>query len=282
MKTVLHILTAVVIITLFNSNPVQSQIDFADGVYVRKTNGEREPIAYPHIIESDVMWSKKVWRIIDLREKMNHKLYYPEYPVKDRYSLIDLLLKHIESDQISAYDANANEFDEFVEPITYEEIKLNLGAIDDTIDIPDEYGNISQRVIKGEYNSSEVKQYMVKEEWFFDSERSVLDVRIIGLCPIRFYYRGVDVQKSKLFWVYFPEARKMLANNLVFNSKNDSRYLSFDDIFFKRFYSGYIYQESNTYNNRSIGQYALGIDALVEADRIQNNIRNFEHDLWEY
>jgi len=258
-----------------------------DGAYLRRHNQDRKPVPYQYVREADVMWSKKVWRIIDLHEKMNHILYYPERPMQDRFSLIDLMMKSIEANEITAYNPNASEFDEFAEPTTFEQIKITFGAVDEEIDVEDENGNVTKKKIKGAYNSSEVKQYMIKEEWFFDKQRSVLEVRIVGICPIRFYYKPDDinqetVQKAKLFWVYFPHARKVFANHLVFNVKNDAQYLTFDDIFFKRFFTSFIYQESNSYNNRAINQYALGLESLMESERIQDNIRNFESDLWEY
>ena len=39
--------------------------------------------------EADVMC--KVWRVIDLKEKMNHKLYYPLVPLTDRMCLYDVI-----------------------------------------------------------------------------------------------------------------------------------------------------------------------------------------------
>jgi gliding motility associated protien GldN len=128
---------------------------------------------------------------------------------------------------------------------------------------------------------------MVKEMWFFDRKRSVMDVRIIGICPIRVFFEQEDtnkenIQKKKLFWVKYPEARPFLAQKEVFNAFNDSEMRSFDEIFYKRFFSGFIVQESNVYNNRIVAAYALGVESLQESERIQNMIFQFEHDLWEY
>jgi len=91
-----------------------------------------------------------------------------------------------------------------------------------------------------------------------------------------------DIQKKKLFWVYYPEARTIFANHMAFNPHNDAEHWSFDDIFLKRYFASYVFQESNTYNNRLISQYALGVEALMESERIKENIFNFELDLWEY
>jgi gliding motility associated protien GldN len=123
--------------------------------------------------------------------------------------------------------------------------------------------------------------------WFFDRKRSVLDVRIIGICPIRVYYEAEDVdklniQKKKLFWVKYPEARPFLAQKEVFNTFNDNEMRSFDEIFYKRFFHGFVVQESNVYDNRIVADYAVGAESLAEAQRIENMIFQFEHDLWEY
>ena len=37
---------------------------------------------------------------------------------------------------------------------------------------------------KSQNNDKIISQYYVKEDWFFDKQRSVMDVRIIGICPV--------------------------------------------------------------------------------------------------
>ena len=46
-------------------------------------------------------------------------------------------------------------------------------------------------------------------------------------------------------------------------------------------FNSYIYKESNVYD-RKISDYAKGMDALLESERIKNDIFLYEHDLWEY
>ena len=81
-----------------------------------------------------------------------------------------------------------------------------------------------------------------------------MDVRIIGLCPIDDRYdedpeTGEFNGLKSLFWVYFPEVRKVLKDAEVFNHrKNDAARLTFDDIFHKRFFNSYIVKESNKYD----------------------------------
>jgi gliding motility associated protien GldN len=259
-----------------------------DLVYKKEHIFNKKPVEYPTVREADVMWSKVVWRIIDFREKMNQPLYYPTKMIGDRTNLIELLMTSVKDGGLTAYSAPLDDPNEFKEPITYEQILANFDAKDKMIAVANVATGLTDSVlIKGEVRTDEVLQLMVKEMWFFDRKRSVLDVRIIGLCPIRVFYEPEDVnkeniQKKKLFWVKYPEARKFLAQKEVFNSFNDTEFRSFDEVFYKRFFHGFIVQESNVYNNRIVADYALGVESLKEAERIENLIFQFEHDLWEY
>ncbi len=288
MKKILILFIAVTILSIHTQNttaqPESSGV--LNGVYEKIHVPNRIPVPFEYLREADVMWSKTIWRIVDLNEKINLPLYYPTEEVGERMSLIQLLMYGIESKQITAYNPSFTS-NEFKTTMTMAEVTERFGGGNDTIMVDDGTGTMVPEVIEGEVRPREVKQYIVKELWFFDKQRSVLDVRIIGICPIRHYYKPEDVDqeqviKVKLFWVYYPEIRPMLAKQEVFNPRNDAERKSYDDIFIKRMFSSYIIRESNVYNNRDIKQYTLGIESLLEAERIKNKIFNFEQDLWEY
>jgi len=295
MRRVTILLTGAVL--LFTSYSISAQDQkkeslVMDGVYTRETIPQRIPIPYPHIREADMLWTKRIWRIIDLREKMNHPLYYPTNRMQDRISLVQRLVDAIKYNEISAYDPIPD--DEFTTLLSYSQVIKNFGAEDQTKTQPNPItGRDTTITIKGDIAWSEVKEIMVKEEWFFDKQHSTMQVRIVGLCPIRQFYRTLqtgggeeatgELIKTKLFWIYFPEARKVLANTSVFNDFNDAQRITFDDLFFKRRFSSYIIQETNVYNNRQIKEYTFGgVPNMQESDRIKNDMFTFEHDLWEY
>jgi gliding motility associated protien GldN len=271
-------------LALFCSANVMSQTN-PTSVYSKNHIKNRKPIPYSNIRESDVMWSKLVWRIVDLREKMNLPMYYPTTPQDDRYSLIDLLMYGIENEGLTAYSTND---DEFKEPMTLDEIHTKFDAQADTMMQRNRLtGELEPVIIAGEMHTDDVKRYMVKEQWFFDKQTSTMQVRIIGICPIREYVKDGDtamdgVQMKQLFWVYFPEARPLLATHEVFNPFNDAARYSFDDLFMKRRFSSFITQISNVHNNRGISEYTVGINSMLEAEKIKNDIFEYEHDLWEY
>lgn len=133
------------------------------------------------------------------------------------------------------------------------------------------------------YMAEDIVQYRIKEDWFFDKERSVMDVRIVAICPV-VYLRDADGMITgfkELFWLYFPECRYVFQNFYVQNRHNDAQRMSFDDLFWKRMFQSYIIKESNIYE-REINSYKAGVDALLEAEKIKGEIVNFEHDLWSF
>jgi gliding motility associated protien GldN len=271
---------------LFVTNNQVAKAQIVDGAYSRADLVKRKPTALPYVREADVMWSKKVWRIIDLREKMNQPLYFPTKDVEGRFNLVNILIQGIKDGKLTAYDAKFD--DEFKIPMTFEQVKEAFGATTRTRKVrnPDT-GEMEDKPVTGEIRSEEVKQFMVKEEWYFDKQSSTMNVRIIGICPIQEFYRAEDTnqesaQRRQVFWIYFPEARNILAANEVFNPQNSSRNASFDDIFLKRKFDSYIVKEENIYNNRDISNYLSGKNAMLESKRIENSIFDYEQNLWEY
>jgi gliding motility associated protien GldN len=244
---------------------------------------DKTPIVYPYVREADVMWSKRIWRVIDLREKMNQPFYYPEIPHNNWRNFMQVIMDALKEGSITAYDASLPT-DEFTVPLTYQEIMSTLERTD-TVQLQRPYPPYEwyDTVINQEFNSTDVKQFRIKEDWFFDKQRSVLDVRMLGICPVvdDFDEKGNLRGTKPLFWIYFPEARMVFAKAEVFNWANDAERRTYDDVFWKRLFSSYIYKEANVYD-RKIAEYATGMDALLEAERIKQELLEFELDLWEY
>lgn len=283
MKKLIVCLGVVSFIFLLAGKTTTAQI--INGAYRPADISEKRPMPLPSVREADVFWSKKIWRIIDLREKMNLTLYYPTEEVDNRQNLIALLLDGIERKLITPFDARFD--DDFKVPMTYEQVKESFGAETTTEEVIDfDTGERKEVAIEGDIRPGEIKQYMIKEEWYFDKQASSLNVRIIGICPIREFVREDDasgqVQRQKVFWVYYPEIRDLLAKKEVLNPYNMATSMSYDELFLKRFFNSYIVKESNVYNNRNISAYLSGKEAMLESKRIQREIFNFEQDLWEY
>jgi gliding motility associated protien GldN len=200
-----------------------------------------------------------------------------------------LILWGIDNEGIRAFSTDDPK-NEFTIPLDRLKIDDVFGAGTETIKKPDlNTGLMVDTIIKNDRKTDEVKQILVKEKWFFDKNHSVMNVRIVGLCPIRVYNRLDDqglptdfILKRLTCWVYFPEIRPLLSRHEMFNNNNDAQRISFDDYFMQRRFNSYIFAESNVYENRQISSYALGLDALLEADKVKEYLFNMEHDLWEY
>lgn len=262
-----------------------SQSTVLNDPLVYETMATKRVVPYTHLRQADVMWSKRVWRIIDLREKINHPLYFPLEPTHNRASLFDLIKCSLESGSITAYNPGPLlDDDEFRVPHTPAEVQEILMSYEVVMTPRLDDDGMDSAVIENPLESSEIKQYMLKEDWFFDRQRSVLDVRIIGIAPMKEIIGDEDGEVrgyAPVFWLYFPECRYVFQNAVVFNRQNSTHTMSFDDLFHKRYFSSYIIKESNVYDRKINEEYA-GIDALLDADRVKNEIFLVEHDLWHF
>lgn len=251
-----------------------------DGYY-QSTNILSAKVApYASLRESDVMFSKRVWREIDLRDKMNMIFASP------KARLITILTDAIEAGELTAYDASSTKDD-----VNGDEFTVVLSPVEamskfaDSVLVPifDNNGNQTGTVIKpGDFNPDSIVKFRIKEDWIFDKQRSVFEPRIIGIAPmIRISAAGQSFDEQPAFWIYFPEVRHLLVTKAVVNRGNDATGLSYDDVFMKRIFASYIVKESNPEDLR-IKDYAIGIDKLYESERVKKDLMDFEHDLWSY
>ncbi|MEO8796065.1 MAG: gliding motility protein GldN [Daejeonella sp.] len=251
-----------------------------DGYYKKTNILSAKVTPYANLRESDVMFSKRVWREIDLRDKMNQIFASP----KGR--LIDMLTEAVMAGELTAYDAtstkddvNGDEFSTILKP------EEAMAKFADSVLVPifDNEGNQTGTEVKpGEFNPDSIVKFRIKEDWIFDKQRSVFEPRIIGIAPmIKIKAAGQSFDDQPAFWIYFPEARQLLVTKEVVNRRNDATGLSYDDVFMKRLFASYIVKESNPEDLR-IKDYAQGIDKLMESERVKKELMDREHDLWSY
>ncbi len=257
-----------------------------DGFYVKSSDAYpdgKKPFEYPYVREADIIWSCRIWRVIDFKEKLNQVFYYPIVPDQGRKNLTTILDEALTEGRIRAF-----EDDMFTTEITnWTEYKSKFGTsrVETLIEYDmDGMETTRDTTIFVPANFESAEKLRIKEEWFLDKNRTVEDVRIIGFSLVASYEKSEgDIQTLALGWIRYndPEVRLLLANSEVYNPQNDRARRSYDDIFQKRIFDSYIIRETNTFN-RSINDYVQGADALAESERIKEYLFNMEEDMWEY
>ncbi|WMX15596.1 MULTISPECIES: gliding motility protein GldN [unclassified Aureispira] len=247
-----------------------------DGFYDRYLHKEKQVLPYDYIHEKDVFWEKRVWRLIDTREKRNHIFRNEQAP------FINILIEAGKSGDITLYHHSFGS--EFSTPMTQAEAETIGVSIDTTIIFRPEDFTEETVIVRNELNWEDITKYRIKEVYFFDEETSSMDVRILGIAPIidRRDDNGNYLNSGPMFWAYYPELRETLARTEAFNTENDAARMSWEDIFEARMFSGYITKESNVYDRRIKDYKNEPMAVLLESDKIKEGIFHFEHDLWTY
>jgi gliding motility associated protien GldN len=250
---------------------------------------DEEPLAYGYIDDRDVLWSKTVWELIDLKERINFPYYYPTDTMNlgtDRRSLFDVLLRDIKKGKIKEIYSDGY----FLNKITQDEILDKLVLID-TSDAGytqmNENGYVDPEFITPySITSNEIEQYRIKGTWYFNKRLGEMKYRLLAICPLAFDLRSrIKLNQEELvelFWVWFPDARKSLNKSKVFNSKNSSQPITYDAMLNARRFNSIIYKEENIFEDRQVKDYIFedALRQLLESERIKGIIRDFEQDMW--
>lgn len=252
-----------------------------------------EPLPYGYTDKRDILWSKTTWEIIDLDERVNFPLYYPidtNNIGNDRRSLYDVLVKNIRNGKIDNVYADSY----FTEKRTLRDISASL-VYKDTTDLGVEQynaeGTVDPQYIRSfSLDAGDVQEWHIRGLWYLDKRQGELKYRLLGVCPVANEARskafpddGVDA-KVELFWVWFPGAREVLNRAMAFNQENTSQPVSFDHLLNSRRFSAIIYKEDNVQGDRDVKDYINdnALMQLLESERIKEQIRNLEIDLWNY
>lgn len=254
----------------------EEESGYLDDIVTRSLVKEQRILDYQPIREADIVWDKRIWRVIDVREKMNLPFIYPVR------SFFSILIQAAENGDIKIFKE-----DDFKKFVTGEELDKKLHRIDTVVVLDPETYVESVQIRKSDIDFNDIKSFRIKELWFFDKQTSTLKCRILGLAPIKDEYDDAGNLKYSLplFWVYYPETRRLLAREKVFNDQNDAAPATWADVMDERFFSSYIIKESNVQDTRLTDIFKGendGVKILLESEKIKNEILNKEHDLWSY
>ena len=223
------------------------------------------------------MWSRSIYRFLDLKKEANAPLYYPVMPENGRKNLFSMIFRLLIEDKIDAYeyldgreiftDEYKIDFMEFLNRFdVYHELNDNKIIVED-VDIP----------------SNEVQGYFVKEAYYFDPITSDHRVKTVAICPVLLRQGDYDAATIRypLFWISYSDiAPYALSMPVMASSVNNSMTGTVADYFRKRSYDGEIYKAANP-RNLAISQYAATPEEVnIEQQKIEAQLRNFEKGLW--
>ena len=252
------------------------------------------PLDYGYVDDRDILWSKTVWEIIDLDERVNFPMYYPVDTVdigSDRRSLYDVLMRNIKSGKLE--DVYVDSY--FTEKRKYSDLTATLQK-GDTTDLGYEQLNAGEE-LSPEYvnrralDAADIVEYRIKGIWYFDKRMGELKYRLLGIAPVAPDVNFIEDESMapedalvELFWVWYPSARQILHDAKVFNARNSAMPISFDMLLNARRFNAVIYKEDNVHGDREIRDYIAdnALFQLLESKRIKETIRDREQDMWAY
>jgi gliding motility associated protien GldN len=246
---------------------------------------ERTPLPYEDLRWDDALFAEKVWRELDLREKMNQVFRYEAQDDNGSQIFVNMLLKAVNTGEVTAFSD-----DRFTTPMELKDlVQLTAGQIDTSLiyDVNKPDLVVGRKVTRASFDPKSVVKIRLKEEWIFDREASRMFCRILGIAPLKTEYlpNGQERGSSVMFWVYYPDLRPLLAKYEVYNSKNMGMgRMTWEELFESRMFSSYIVKSTfdNPSNKNIRGYIKDPILALLEGDNIREKIFNYEQDLWSY
>jgi gliding motility associated protien GldN len=252
-----------------------------DGAYDRTPHVMRT-LNWQPLREADILWKKRVWREIDVREKQNLAFRYPGDDQTGGGFFIEIVMDAIKKGKIKAYSVYD---DRFTTALSKEQIIDMLVGKPDTTPVENPLtGLIEYKITRRDFNPDVVSKYRVKEDWMFDRNLGRMVVRIIGIAPLVDKYNedGTYRGTAPLLWLYYPEARPVFAQYEVFNPENDVHRMTWDDYLEGRYWSGRIIQVSNWENLAFRNAGLTPLEALYESQHAAEEVYEKEHDMWVY
>lgn len=258
------------------SSPIASDSWLVGGAHSPNENLQTSaPLPHPNVREADILWEKRVWRVVDTREKINLPFRHPEK------GLFDVINQGLKSNHLTAYSP---EDDHFSTRITAESIESKLNSVDTAMIYDMDNEEYTPQVVINTFDPDRIKRWRIQEVWYFDNRHSNMQVRIIGIAPMvesQSEHENAPAFEIPLFWINYEEARPWLAQNSIVQFGNDHSQMSWEDLFAMRRFSSHIYKENDMLGRR-LQDYTSGEDLLIQGEKIEQKIQNFEQDVWSY
>lgn len=253
---------------------IQDTIPTSDGFYQANNMEDAVPFAYPEVNKKNIRFYKRVWRDIDLKDEKNAILAVPGN------SLIEVVMKAIEKGRLSLYSPDD---DSFKGRLSAQE---GMARFADSVLVPifDGEGNqIDSKMALNEFDPSRVTKFRVKEDIFFDKQRSRLETRIIGVAPLMNITTSAELAESvgatPAFWLYFPQLRYSLVQVDISDPDKGLYEMSMDDFFVQNKFASTIVRESSPGMLQNLKETESGGQQL-DGKKVEEKLDEYKKKLW--
>ncbi len=260
--------------TVLSEEIIQDTIPTTDGFYQVNSMEDAIPFAYPEVNKKNIRFYKRVWRDIDLKDEKNYILAVPGN------SLMEVIMKAIEKGKLSLYSPDD---DSFKGRMSAQE---GMSRFADSVLVPifDGEGNqIDSKMTLNEFDPARVTKFRIKEDIFYDKQRSRLETRIIGVAPLMNITTSAELAESvgstPAFWLYFPQLRYSLIQVDVSDPDKGLYDLTMDDFFVQNKFASAIIRESSPGMLQNVKQTELGTEQL-DGQKVEEKLEIYKRKLW--
>ncbi len=270
--------------------PVKKKAPKQDGFIYKETTEADTVVPYAKVSREDVVYTKRVWREIDLRDHGNEILASP------KVNLIGIIYDAVNNGELDLYPSNVEDWS--VDPLSSK--KSGASSTVDTAFLGVNPSTNEVNRANNEFFVASFTTIRIKEDWILDIKRGIFEPRIIGIAPVRIDVKTAvdnngnpvvdpttnqvraDTVKMVAGWINFEDLREILVKHKVSNNQNDNSGINFDDVFVRRLFYSNITKVSNALDNRFEDILFNPKDRLLESERYKKAMADFEQGLWEY
>lgn len=280
-------------------------LSYATLAQERSTTAASNPSNRP-IPESDIMFSKTVWRAIDLREKKNRPMF------SQNREITKVIIEAVKRGELQAYKN-----DSLTTPLTLQEFNQKLTIPDEggglteaekaaglTEEVDDGWGTPVKKApantnftpagapttppapITNEYFPKQLYQLELKEDVIFDKKRSRMyhDIKSISIIlPASLSAIGIEEEVGTFKFSDLVRVFRAHPDQAIwFNTLNDAQHKNLAEAFELWLFSSYIVKISNPADARLEDIYGGPKQGILAAQQVAEELIEFEYNLWSF
>jgi hypothetical protein len=254
--------------------------DFTVKDCLRNASRYTVSVSRDSVRQNTQMKGQRIWRTISLDNRENQMLFNTNGGKCTQIGLFEVIKFGLFEKKLNAFSSdNFNEVEK--SRMSPDDLKARISFRDTTEEVYfDAQGAETKSVTISNryYYNSDIKSYLLKEDWIINSHSGKLEKKIVGLAPLVFDSKSEKV--VPMFWLYYNEWKNLFASFEAKNFYSNER-LSYREIFEKKYFISQVSKESNIFD-RNIKYYKFGQESSLESEIIKLKLNNSEKDLFEH